>query len=209
MLVTMSPRPDCLPPLDSPGATILILGSFPSRESLARGEYYGHPRNHFWPLLARVAGEAMPADWPARVALARRLGVALWDCLSSCEREGSLDAAIRGEVFNDLAGFLAGRPSIVRVFLNGRAAAGYCRVALPALDLPLQRQPFGEVLERGGLGFVCLPSTSPIPTARFVGLEEKLELWRGAFAAFGRTAGASSPNKGIASTNTGALMGRH
>jgi hypothetical protein len=30
---------------------VLILGSFPSRKSLERTEYYGNPKNHFWSIM--------------------------------------------------------------------------------------------------------------------------------------------------------------
>ena len=30
---------------------VLILGSFPGRQSLLKKEYYGNPRNHFWHIM--------------------------------------------------------------------------------------------------------------------------------------------------------------
>ena len=46
-----------LPPVAGAGTRLIILGSFPSATSLALGQYYAHPRNQLWPILAAL--------WPA------------------------------------------------------------------------------------------------------------------------------------------------
>jgi TDG/mug DNA glycosylase family protein len=75
---------------------VLILGSFPGAASLAARAYYAHPRNHFWPLLAAVLDEPLAAlAYPARLARIKARGVAMWDVIVACTREGSLDSAIR------------------------------------------------------------------------------------------------------------------
>ena len=85
-----------LAPIVAPNARVLILGSFPSEASLAAGQYYAHPRNHFWPLLAAVLDEPLPTlAYPARLARLKARGVAVWDTIVTCERRGSLDTAIR------------------------------------------------------------------------------------------------------------------
>ena len=52
----MDERPDISPacpvrglsPLHGEQPEVLIPGSFPSRQSLEKKEYYGNPGNHFW-----------------------------------------------------------------------------------------------------------------------------------------------------------------
>jgi len=155
------------PPICRPDARILILGSMPSRESLARHQYYAHPRNAFWPILAAVLDLGdLPYQERAHGAAAR--GVAIWDVLKTCHRPGSLDSAIADDtiVTNDFRGFFRRHPGIRRVYFNGaKSEAVYLRHVLPtvppaAAALPLQR----------------LPSTSPAHAG--MSFERKLSAWR-------------------------------
>lgn len=155
-----------LPPIVGPGARVLVLGSFPSGESLRKGQYYGHPRNHFWELVARATGWPCPPDYEERKAWLIGLGIALWDTIASCERLGSLDRAIRGAVPNDIAAFLRARPSIAILALNGsRAAAEYHRLT----GLP-------------PIGAIVLPSSSPVPSRTYRGLADKVPSWTAALS---------------------------
>ena len=159
----MSGRIDAFPPVAREDARVLILGSMPSVESLRQGFYYGHPRNAFWRILAEVFDSPLPADVPAKKALLLDNGIALWDVLESCEREGSLDSAIRDPRPNDFAALFAACPGIRRILFNGGTAKA----------LFLRR--CGDCLQ--GREWVQLPSTSPAYTLSY---ERKLAQWRAA-----------------------------
>lgn len=181
------------PPTGSRTPRILILGSFPSILSLESGQYYGNPRNHFWPLItalgALLEGQdhplPVPEDYPGRLGILEKAGIALWDVLASCEREGSLDEAIREELPNDIPAFLASRPGIEVIALNGgRAARSFRTHFAPSV----KRLALGQSTEwkpgvLGGRRFVLLrlPSSSPIPTRDYRSSGDKLALWEGLF----------------------------
>ena len=134
------PRHRGFPPFVRPDSRILVLGSFPSVQSRARGFYYGNPQNRFWKTLADFRGEPVPTTVPEKKALLVRARVALWDMAAECEIEGSMDSDLRDIRTVDLAPLLRRAP-IVRILLNGRKAeslflAHAPRSAPPALYLP-------------------------------------------------------------------------
>ncbi|RIQ18125.1 DNA-deoxyinosine glycosylase [Bordetella avium] len=152
-----------LAPVARPDARILILGTMPGVVSLARGQYYGNPRNAFWGIAAALFGVDAAADYDARLQALMATRVALWDVLADCERRGSLDSAIVASSVapNDLPGFFAAHPQLEVVALNGAKAAQLYR---------------RHVVHPAGLRLLALPSTSPAHAAqRF---EDKLTAWR-------------------------------
>ena len=157
----MSGRIIAFEPVAPPGARLLILGSMPSVESLNQGFYYAHPRNAFWRILADVYGEPLPGGIPERIDLLNRHGIALWDVLQSCERQGSLDSAIRQPAPNDFVGLFRRCPDVRRILLNGGTAERlFMKWGKPFTE--------GRELQR-------LPSTSPAYTLSF---DRKLAQWR-------------------------------
>lgn len=155
------------PPIEDTGARTLILGSMPSRESLARRRYYAHPRNAFWPIVSSLL-QLPEAGYEQQARQVARRGIAIWDVLKACVRSTSLDSDIEeGSVeVNDFPGFFASHPDIERIFFNGaKAESLYLRHVLPALESRQAQLPHHR-----------LPSTSPANAGMTV--QQKREAWR-------------------------------
>ena len=155
------------PPLEDRHARVLVLGSMPGAASLAAGQYYAHPRNHFWPIMGRLFGAGPDLPYAKRVRRLKSCGIAVWDVLESCVRPGSLDADIEESsiAVNDFARFFDAHPGISAVFFNGaKAESAYRRHVLKGLPPPACRLPVHR-----------LPSTSPAHAA--LSLEGKLAAW--------------------------------
>lgn len=160
-----------LAPVAGEGARLLILGSFPSVASLRAQQYYAHPRNHFWPILSTIWGldgdQALGAlPYAERLPTVVAHGVAIWDVYAGCEREGSLDSAIRAAQLNDLPGLIRRLPTLRAIAHNGGESARHMKLTR-TLGLP-----------------VCqLPSTSPANASW--SFQRKLAAWREVFERFG------------------------
>lgn len=154
-----------LAPVVRPGARTLILGSMPGNVSLELGQYYGHPRNLFWPIMAELLG--IGGAYEERLLGLQREGIALWDVLDRCERPGSLDSAIRDEVPNDFASFLDAHRSIEAIVFNGRKAAGLWTKNVARFQA---LRPVARI--------AALPSTSPAHAA--MPRADKVAAWRAA-----------------------------
>lgn len=149
-----------LAPVIDANTRLIVLGSFPGVASLQAQQYYGHPRNHFWPILAALWGvDLIAANYVERLAAARARGLGIWDVYASCEREGSLDSAIANARLNDLAGLKRSAPKLEAIAHNGGESARAMRHTR-SLGLPVHR----------------LPSTSPANASW--SFERKLAAWR-------------------------------
>ncbi len=139
-------------------SNILILGSMPGEASLRAQQYYAHPRNLFWTIIARAVGKESPPDkYEERIAMLEVGHIALWDVFAAAEREGSLDADIRKSQLNDINALLKNCPGIKKILFNGKKAASAAKDC--NFDIP----------------FFVMPSTSPA-NARMK-KEDKIAYW--------------------------------
>ena len=145
-------------PIANQSATILILGSMPSEASLLKRQYYAHPRNQFWLIIARVFSKDIQMSYRAKTTLLKESGIALWDVIASCKRKGSLDAHIKEVSVNDIPKLLKRYKNIRAIFCNGKTAFNMFEKKFKSIGLPV----------------VCLPSTSPANTQP---IEWKLKQW--------------------------------
>lgn len=156
------------PPISSANAHTLILGSLPGVRSIQAAQYYAHPRNAFWQIMAELVGAA--GDYQVRCNILIEHGIAVWDVLASSVRPGSLDADIDMATarVNDFAEFFTNHPRIERVCFNGQKAEKIFRSRVMLDD--------AHDIYR----LAILPSTSPAHAS--MGYEQKLKLWRDGLA---------------------------
>ncbi len=154
--------------------THIILGSMPSVASLGAQQYYAHPQNRFWPMMARILEHGpAPVDYQERLAMLLRHHIALWDAIAACDRPGSMDADIKNEQGNDFFALLAKYPHIHTICFNG-SKSYQC---FQKYNKPL--------LSRPGLNFYPLPSTSPA-NARW-NMDRLIDAWSVPFTKFPAT----------------------
>ena len=156
-----------LGPVVDANTRLVVLGSFPGVASLAAQQYYGHPRNHFWPILAAIWNvDLVVLTYEQRIDTIRARGLGLWDVYARCEREGSLDSAIERAQFNDLASLKTQAPQLQAVAHNGGESARAIK----------HTQSLGVAVHR-------LPSTSPANASW--SFARKLVAWRAVFEEHG------------------------
>jgi hypoxanthine-DNA glycosylase len=119
-----------------------------------------NPRNQFWRLVSSLAEEDLAAlPYAARLPRLLAHGIGLWDVLGACEREGSLDSAIRKPAANDFERLHMLCPHLQTIGFNGQASG-----------------KFAPQFAAAGYRTVVLPSSSPAHMA--MSFEQKLAVWR-------------------------------
>ena len=129
-------------PIEGRRAKVLVLGTMPGERSLRAREYYAHPRNCFW----TAVGFGTEVAYAVRCQRLRAAGIAVWDVLDRCVRNGSLDSAIRAAKPNDFAAFHRRHPELSVILFNGKKARQLFDRLVPPLE---------------GVRLKTLPSTSP------------------------------------------------
>ena len=152
-----------LPAITSASTRLLVLGSFAGAASLARQQYYAHPHNQFWRILQAIWPSSpcpeSAGSYEKRINWLLERGLGLWDVYASCERIGSLDAAIRKPEVNDIASLACRCPQLRAIAHNGGESYKHARHTA-ALGWPVYK----------------LPSSSPANASW--SFERKLAAWR-------------------------------
>jgi len=156
----------------------LVLGTMPGVASLNAVEYYAHKRNAFWPIMLAIINEKPASyqlphqfDYQTRIKQLLANGFGLWDVVAQCERDGSLDSAIKADsvTVNDFAALLSQFSKISTVAFNGKTA-----------EKLFNRHVFARLTEcdidTDNIRWVSLPSTSPAMAS--LNLDKKYEIWR-------------------------------
>lgn len=140
---------------------ILVLGSLPGKESLRQQQYYAHPRNLFWKLLAEVFNSNVPDGYEEKKRFLTEHGIALWDVCHQAHRKSSLDSDIKNEVPNKISKLVDENPTIRLIAFNGQKSETLYSRYFERLD---------------GIEFVTLLSSSPA-NASFT-FRQKVENWK-------------------------------
>lgn len=149
-------------PIVNQKTTRIVVGTMPGIASLEVKEYYAHPRNAFWKIMAELFnGGAEFADYDSKKRCALEHGVGIWDSLQFCQRIGSLDSNITDEVPNDFPKLLAANPQVCKLLFNGQNAYKFFK------------KYHQDILKN--IGFEILPSTSPANATKT--FSYKLEVW--------------------------------
>ena len=159
-----------LAPLLNADTRLVVLGSFPGVASLRAQQYYGHPQNQFWKIVATLlsphAADVLAMPYAERAQWLLAQGVGVWDVYAACEREGSLDAHIQNAQPNDLQSLRTHCPALRAIAHNGGESFKHAKHTR-LLGLPVYR----------------LPSTSPANASW--SFARKLDAWREVFQAVG------------------------
>lgn len=136
---------------------VLILGTLPGEQSLKQQAYYCNSRNSFWEIMKNLFTHNAEIDNKTFIT---SCGIALWDCIQSGEREGSLDSGFNTDTLipNDIHGLLLKYPTIQTIIFNGKKAAKF----------------FNQYCKNTTCETITLISTSSAATVPF---QEKLEQW--------------------------------
>ena len=139
---------------------VLILGTFPSEKSLAAQAYYQNKSyNSFYKIMESLFERQSGMSDKDFII---NNHIALWDCMKEAEREGSLDANIKGYVANDVEKFLSQHPAITAIVLNGKKAK-------EAFEKHFSKE---KLIQRYSIRY--WPSTS---NANSIPFEDKLKIW--------------------------------
>ncbi|MFD2630211.1 DNA-deoxyinosine glycosylase [Oceanobacillus kapialis] len=119
----------------------------------------------FGKILFKLFQQSPIDNYEEKLCFVKGKGIALWDTIGKCYREGSLDANIVEEEPNNIIELTENFPSIKLIACNGGKAY----------------ETFKRNFSQGqfaGIDVIKLPSTSPIPGRYTKTFDGKVEEWK-------------------------------
>ncbi len=160
-------------------AKILILGSFPSKDSRNSKFYYMNPNNYFYKILSELFQENFcDCSIEVKKELLTKYGIALYDVATSCSIIGASDSTIKDYELVDLKKIMENHPSIQQIFVLGLSKAKNLFKKTPSVynypEIP-------DYVKNA----IFLPSTSPrnrryfknIPESQFAQIKQAID-WK-------------------------------
>jgi len=123
-----------LDPIVNSKTVILILGTFPAKESIDAYFYYQNQIKRFWGQALSYIGvfENISNEERKKLLFEKRIG--LWDIFKCVERDGSnQDKAITKAKYNDIDNLLNIHPSIKYLIFNGKNSYVWLNEDIPAI----------------------------------------------------------------------------
>lgn len=81
---TPMPFIESFQPVIGTSPRVLILGSIPGIALLQVQQYYAHPRNVFWSIMAQLFDVEWSDDYTSKIQQVKCFPVILWDTLKAC-----------------------------------------------------------------------------------------------------------------------------
>ena len=102
-------------------------------QSIQEQQYFAHPRNQFWSIMARIAEFEVGSSYRHRVSCLAQRGIMLWDVVHSAYREGSLDSNIKssGLEVKSVFRFVGFELYKIDRFQWGRRGKVFCKICSP------------------------------------------------------------------------------
>ena len=138
-------------PVINQKSKVLILGSMPGIKSLEAAQYYAHPYNRFWKIMAIICKypDLDKANYEIKTKTLLKNGFALWDVVKTCNRNGSLDTNIQNVKPNNISDLIEKYPNINKICCNGNKA------------FELFNKYSKAIMQEQKTEIIKLPSTSP------------------------------------------------
>ena len=122
-------------PFNAQDGEILLVGTFPGKESRDNNEYYYDKKNRFWDIIGKIfsVDHLKYQTYDRKQEVLKKGKICLWDLIKSAETSGSQDKDIKKALYNDFYSFLEYRKQIKFVLFNGIFTGNLAKDEVPEI----------------------------------------------------------------------------